>query len=153
MHSSEIARACAEIMRKSDATSRHIGIELVSADPGQAVVTMLVTDWMVNSLGTCHGGILFTLADVAFGYAANSHDELSTGQHCSIVYIAPASLGDRLVARAAERSRSGRSGIYDVTVSREEGPVVVEFRGLSRTLGKTVLPDRSGQPKELPGSR
>lgn len=141
-HASDLAHACAKAMVDTDIAGRHMEFQLVSAEPGRAVMTMTVLDWMVNSHGTCHGGILFTFADSAFGVACNSHNERAMGQHCSMTYVAPAERGDRLVARAVERSRSGRSGIYDVTVTREEGVVIAEFRGHSRTLGTPLLEDR-----------
>lgn len=140
MHASELARACAETMEAIDTANRLLGIELVSVGPGQAVVTMTVMETMLNAHGTCHGGLIFMMADAAFGYACNSYNQVMMGQHCSIVYMAPAHVGDRLVARAVERTRVARSGIYDVTVTLEEGMVVAEFRGLSRTTGTMLLP-------------
>jgi acyl-coenzyme A thioesterase PaaI-like protein len=52
--------------------------------------------------------------------------------HCQITFLNPARRGDQLVARAHERIRAGRSGIYDVTVTREGQPSLTEFRGHSR---------------------
>jgi acyl-CoA thioesterase len=49
-------------------------------------------------------------------------------------FVSPARAGDVLVAEAAERTRYGRSGIYDITVRRPDGAVVAEFRGRSREL-------------------
>jgi len=56
-------------------------------------------------------------------------------QHCSVTYVRPGRLGMHLVAEAVERSRAGRSGIYDVTVRGDDGSVIAEFRGHSRGLG------------------
>lgn len=139
LHASELARACADIMA-DDPVNRLLGIELVSVGPGQAVVTMTVTDSMTNAQGACHGGVLFTLADTAFGLACNTYNQVCVGQHCTVTYIAPARVGDRLVARASERARVARSGIYDVTVAREEGALIAEFRGVSRTTGAELIP-------------
>ncbi len=148
MHASELARACAEVMRSNDAVIGHLGLELVSVDLGQAIVAMTVTETMVNGFGACHGGILFALADAAFGFACNTHNQRAVGQHCSITYIAPAYPGDRLVARASERSRTGRAGVYDVTVAREEGLVIAEYRGISRTVEGELVP--GAKAKGLP---
>jgi acyl-CoA thioesterase len=134
MDAAALARACADAMWKDDAATQSLGMTLVSVAPGQAVITMTVTDRMVNGHKLCHGGYIFTLADSAFAFACNTYNQRTVAQHCAVTFLASAKLGDKLVARAVERQRSGRSGIYDVTVSREEGNVIAEFRGHSRTI-------------------
>ena len=94
---------------------------------------------MTNGHGTCHGGFIFTLADLAFAFACNTYDERTVAQHAQITFIAPAKAGDRLIARAVERSRTGRSGIYDITVTIETGQQIAEFRGHSRTVGGSIV--------------
>lgn len=155
MHASELARACADVMRSGDTVTRELGIELVSVDLGQAIVAMTVTENMVNGFGACHGGVLFTLADAAFGFACNTYNQRAVGQHCSITYIAPAYRGDRLVARATERSRASRSGVYDVTITREEGLVIAEYRGICRTMEGELVPGvkAKGLPQTVDSSR
>jgi acyl-CoA thioesterase len=134
MDAAALARACADAMWKDDAATQSLGMTLVSVAPGQAVITMTVTDRMVNGHKLCHGGYIFTLADSAFAFACNTYNQRTVAQHCAVTFLASAKLGDKLVARAVERQRSGRSGIYDVTVTREEGNVIAEFRGHSRTI-------------------
>ena len=63
---------------------------------------------------------------------------MSVAPHCSISFLRPAALGERLIATAAERHRAGRSGLYDVRVTAGE-EVVAEFRGHSRTTGARLL--------------
>ncbi len=140
MDAGELARACAEAMWADDLASRGLGMEIVSVAPGQATLAMTVTERMVNGHGLCHGGLIFTLADSAFAFACNTHNERAVAQHCSVTFVNPAQLGDRLVARAVERQRAGRSGIYDITVTRDEGFVIAEFRGHSRTIGGELVP-------------
>ena len=94
---------------------------------------------MINGHGIAHGGYIFTLADSAFAFACNSQNQSSVAQHCSITFLKPGELGDRLIAHARQISQQGRSGIYDITVSRGDGTVVAEFRGHSRSLGRPVL--------------
>ena len=117
-----------------DQVRRELGLELVSCTPGTATLKMLVTARMINSHGICHGGMIFTLADVVFGVASNTRPERFVGTHCTIAYLKPARLGQTLIATARERSRSGRTGVYDVTISLEEGTVVAEFMGSSRRI-------------------
>lgn len=140
MNAGELARACAEQMWADDSASKGLGIELVSVGPGQAVVAMTVTDVMVNGHNTCHGGFIFTLADSAFAYASNTYNQRTVAQHCAVTFVKSANLGDRLVARGVERQRFGRSGIYDITVTRDDGALIAEFRGHSRTIAGHLLP-------------
>ena len=136
----ELARACADAMWAEDAASRSLGMELVAVEPGHAVLAMTVTERMVNGHKLCHGGFIFTLADSAFAFACNTYNQRTVAQHCAITFLNAARLGDRLVARAVERQRMGRSGIYDITVTREEGFVIAEFRGHSRTIEGEIVP-------------
>ena len=136
----DLAQVCANAMWAEDTASRGLGMELVSIEPGHAVLSMTVAERMVNGHKLCHGGYIFTLADSAFAFACNTYNQRTVAQHCAITFLNAARLGDRLVARAVERQRMGRSGIYDVTVTREEGFVITEFRGHSRTIEGEIVP-------------
>jgi len=139
-------------MWSRDAASRALGMELLLAEPGRARVRMRVRDDMVQGHGTCHGGILFALADTAFAFACNSTGEVTVGAAADITWVAPARAGDVLVAEAVERARWGRSGLTDVTVVREDdGALVAEFRGRSRSTGRPVEPRHDGPPGDPPG--
>ncbi|MFI5646255.1 hydroxyphenylacetyl-CoA thioesterase PaaI [Kitasatospora sp. NPDC051705] len=118
-----------------DGTCRMLGIALDEVSAGRAVARMTVSATMVNGHGTAHGGFLFLLADAAFAFACNSHGPVTVAQAAQVVFLAPARPGDELVAEAVERSRSGRSGVYDVTVRLADGGVVAEFRGQSVVIG------------------
>ena len=133
-----LARACADLMWADDRASPAMGMAIEEVAPGSARLAMTVAARMVNGHGLCHGGFIFALADSAFAFACNSRNEKSVAQHCGITYLRPAKLGMRLVADAQERSRSGRSGIYDVTVTAD-GEVIAEFRGASRSIGEKFL--------------
>ena len=94
---------------------------------------------MLNGFGTCHGGVLYTLADTALSCACNSRNERSVAHHCSMIYLRPGKPGERLTARAVERSRAGRVELYDVTVIDAAGAVIAEFLGHARLIGGSVL--------------
>jgi acyl-CoA thioesterase len=141
MDAATLARACADAMWADDATSRELGIQVIAVEPGHAVLRMSVTAAMVNWHNTCHGGFIYLLADTAFGYACNTRNQRMVSQHCSISYLNPARSGERLTAHAAERQRQGRSGIYDVTVKRDDSTVIAEFRGHGRAIEGTLVPD------------
>ena len=137
----ELAEACAAQMWSTDTASRQLGMALRDVAPGAATIEVTLTKAMTNGHGTAHGGYLFTLADSAFAFACNTYNAVTVAQHCSVTYITPGALGDRLTATAREVSRKGRSGIYDVTITREDGTVIAEFRGHSRTLNTPMLTD------------
>ncbi len=134
----QIARRCADVMWADDAASRRMGMALDRVSSGRATVSMVVRDDMTNGHGTAHGGFIFALADSAFAFACNSHNERAVAQACDIVFSAPAKKGDLLVAEAAERHRFGRNGIYDVRVTCGD-EVIAEFRGHSRAVGGTHI--------------
>src|ERR1700761_240811 len=123
-----------EAMMANDAASRGLGIELVDQGEGRAVTRMTVREDMVNGHALAHGGLIFALADTAFGCACNSFGAVTVGASADIVFVAPARSGDVLVAEAVLRTRFGRSGLYDVTV-RRDGDVIAEFRGRSHQIG------------------
>ena len=102
-------------------------------------MAMTVAPQMVNGHGLCHGGYIFSLADSTMAFACNSRNEKSVAQHCSITFLRPAKLGMRLLATAQEKNRAGRSGVCDVTVTVEDGVVIAEFRGASRSIGEKFL--------------
>jgi acyl-CoA thioesterase len=135
----DLARACAEAMWKEDDASGALGMEIVEIGPGRATLTMTVRANMVNGQRIAHGGFIFTLADSAFAFACNSHNQRAVAAQGNITFIKPGKLGDKLVATAREVSRSGRSGIYDVRVTVGD-TIVAEFRGHSRTIPGTWLP-------------
>jgi acyl-CoA thioesterase len=123
----------AQRMFAADAASRGLGMELLSAGGGRAVVRMTITAAMVNGHEIAHGGFVFSLADTAFACACNSHGPVTVAAGAEITFVRPVRVGDVLTAHAEERVRFGRSGICDVTVRRGD-EVVAEFRGRSRTL-------------------
>lgn len=129
---SALPQSVARMMADDDA-SRALGITVTQCGAGHAVTAMSVRADMVNGHGIAHGAFVFAVADTAFAAACNSHGPVTVAAAAEIVFVAPARLGDELVATAVERTRFGRSGIYDVTVRRADD-VVAEFRGTSRTV-------------------
>jgi acyl-CoA thioesterase len=122
-------------MWADDAASAHLGMEAVTVEVDHAVVRMTVGEHMVNGHDVAHGGYLFTLADSTFALACNSRGTLTVAAGADIVFVTSARLGDVLVAEARVRVDYGRSGVTDVTVTREpDGAVIAEFRGRSRSL-------------------
>jgi len=136
----DLARACADAMWQHDDASRGLCVQRLEVKPGRATLAMTIKPNMVNGQRIAHGGFIFTLADSAFAFACNSHNERVVAAQGNITFIRPGKLGDRLIATACEVSRGGRSGIYDVRVATEDGTVIAEFRGHSRVIAGTWLP-------------
>ena len=133
-------------MWKDDDASSTLGMEILDVKAGQATLAMTIQPHMVNGQRIAHGGFIFTLADSAFAFACNTHNGRAVAAHCQITFIRPGKLGDRLVAAAREVSRHGRSGIYDVRVTAGD-QVIAEFRGHSRTIAGTWLPEHDAKQK------
>jgi phenylacetic acid degradation protein PaaD len=134
-----LARRCAEAMYAADRASQHLGMTIEDVAPGRATLRMPVTDIMINGHDICHGGYVVLLADSAFAFACNTYNQRTVAQGLDVTFLRAVRLGDVLVAVATERARQGRTGIYDVTVSRQGGEVVAEFRGRSRTIDGTLV--------------
>jgi len=136
------ARAAAEVMWAGDAASRMLGMSVVSVGAGSATVSMTVREDMINGWDLCHGGLVASLADSAFALACNSHGRVTVAAGFDVTFLEAARLGDELVAVAAERALRGRSGLYDVTVTRSsDQTVIAEFRGRSRSTGRPISGD------------
>lgn len=118
----------------ADRASRRLGIRITEFAEGAAEGTMTVTEDMLNGHGTCHGGQVFLFADTVFSCACNSRGTAAVAAKADIVFVSPARAGDVLRARAREQVAFGRNGIFDVTVTRDDGTVVALFRGHSRAL-------------------
>jgi acyl-CoA thioesterase len=139
------AQALAERVRdgmfRTDAAAHALDMRVMSISPGHASVAMTVRADMLNGFGICQGGLVTTLADMAFAYACNSYNEWTVASGFDVDLLAPARLGDELLARAGVVSQAGRMGLYDVDVRNQSGERVAVFRGRSyRLKGKPVVP-------------
>lgn len=134
MSALDTARSAVAAMLREDRASQHLGIELLEVMPGSVRIAMTVGAEMVNGLGLCHGGIIFTFADSAFAFACNTHGEAMVAAGASIEFLAPTAAGERLSAAATEVLRTARGGVYDVRVSNASGEAVALFRGRSSRM-------------------
>lgn len=142
-----LADATAEAMFSRDRAAQALGIKIVRVQPGASLLTMTVRSDMVNGHHICHGGMIFSLADTAFAYACNSYNKNTVASACHIDFLAPGMENDTLDAEAVERSQSGRTGVYDVTVkSRQSGKTIALFRGKSYRINGEVIAGLAAQP-------
>ncbi|MDR2013701.1 MAG: hydroxyphenylacetyl-CoA thioesterase PaaI [Rhodanobacter sp.] len=121
-------------MFANDHASQWMGMRITSVAPGRSTLTMTVRAEMLNGLGSCQGGFIATLADSAFAYACNSYNEMTVASGFDVDFMAPAKLDDVLTAIAVERSRAGRTGVYDAEVTNQRGERIAVFRGRSYTI-------------------
>lgn len=134
MNALDIARESARIMWDEDNATRHVGMRLIEVTPGRARLCLTVRSEFTNGHGMCHGGYIFMLADSAFAFACNSHNQRAVAASAAIDFIAAAQLGDELTAECTEQSRGGRSGLYDTRVTDQNGKLIALFRGRSATI-------------------
>jgi acyl-CoA thioesterase len=134
----ETAQRSAAAMWASDRASQGLRMSLHAVGPGTATLSMTVRDDMVNGHAIGHGGYTFTLADSAFAFACNSYNRATVAAGAEIRFRRPTRLGDRLVATATERERTGRDGVYDVLVTVGD-EVVAIFTGRSKEIGGTLF--------------
>ena len=136
-----LAEAARDGMYARDHAARALGITVEAVGPGFARCRMSVRPDMLNGHATCHGGFIFTLADDAFAYACNACNRATVALGAQISFLAPARRDDVLIATAREQSRSGRTGVYDVEVTKADGTIVALFRGTSYETRGEVVPD------------
>jgi len=141
MHSDPqaLAELAGKTMYERDPASQALGMTLDAIRPGYARMRMRVREDMLNGHGTCHGGYIFMLADSAFAFACNSHNFNTVGAGCTIDYLAPGRAGDVLVAEAVEQALAGKTGVYDVVVTDQDGRKVALFRGKSHRVAGHVV--------------
>ena len=112
---------------KNDRFAELAGIELLEVGPGHAKACMKVTLQHLNGGGTCQGGALFTLADLAFAAAVNSHCMLTVSTSANITYVRPAKLGSCVYAEAVELVNHHRMPYAEVRITDEAGELLAIF--------------------------
>lgn len=135
----ELAIKCVTHMNKNAKFENHLGVEIIDLDDGFSKVLMKVQNYMLNGLGACQGGAIFTLADTAFAYACNGRNIPTVGYSCDITYIKPALEHDILTAIGKEIDLSRRNGIYNIEVRNQKDDLIALFVGKSRAVSGTIL--------------
>ena len=116
---------------EKDAMAAWLGATIETVEPGYSRVSLRVTKDMTNFHGTTHGGVIFSLADIAFACAGNSRGQLSVALNVNINFIRASQVGDDLVAEAKEQHAGGRTGVYDITViNRETGELIAKSQNV-----------------------
>ena len=113
----------------SDPFVTGMGIECLAAEAGSARLRLPIETQHLNFMNICHGGVIFTLADTAFGLAANAYGPVAAGIDAHITYQVSVAAGDTLTAVCHEVSRSSKLAVYRVDVRRQDEVLVSSFTG------------------------
>lgn len=135
----QLATEVALMMHGNCGFSELLGMRIIDAGAARAVVSMTLTPHHMNGHGSCHGGVIFALADTSFAHACNAGNIVAVAQQCQVHFLRPGTLGDVLTATASQRTQSGRTGLYDVSVANQHGATIAAFSGMSRSLGIPVI--------------
>ena len=137
---------------QADRFARALGIELVDAGPGWCELSMRVREDMLNGVGLTHGGVTFSLADVAFAVASNSHGQVAVALTATISFPAASGVGETLSARARERSLGRQTATYEIEVSRADGALVGLFTGTVFRRNDSIAQWMEREPGDADGA-
>lgn len=141
MDPQELAERVVARMYDNDPFSKWLGIERKRVAPGECVLSLKVTDEMLNGFEIAHGGITYSLADSCLAFASNSHGIQSVSIETSISHTRPVKKGDRLTARSEEKNLSNRIGIYHISITDQRDQLVALFKGTVFRTGRPWFPE------------
>lgn len=141
MDQSELFNKMIHHFNTEDRFCKSNGIKVVEIRPGYGRTQLTVCEQHLNGLDIVQGGAVYTLADLAFAAASNSHGIASVGMHTDTSFIHPGKSGV-LTAEAREISRTRKTGHYEVEVKDEEGKLIAKFTGIGYFLGTPFPPEK-----------
>lgn len=122
-------------IRENDRFGKMVGIDIAEAGPGYARVTLKVEDKHLNAVDITHGAAIFSLADLAFAIASNSHEKVAVALNMSINFLKATREGSFLTATAMEDNLTNRTGLYRIEVKDETNEIVAIAQGLAYRKG------------------
>jgi acyl-CoA thioesterase len=140
MESNSEAAAVVAHMLQNDLFSQWLGITVMEVRTGYSKIGMTVREEMINGFGIVHGGIAFSLADSAFAFACNNRNVLSVALDTAINFIKPVHVGDILQAEAVELHNGRSTGLYQISISNQQGHTVAIFKGTCFRTQKKLIP-------------
>ena len=126
-------------MMRDDLFSQWLGIEVIEIKEGYSKIKMTIRNEMMNGLGIVHGGIAFSLADSAFAFACNNRNVLSVALDTAINFLKPVHVGDVLTAETKELHNGKSTGLYQITITNQNGHVVAVFKGTCFRTNKSLV--------------
>ena len=140
-----IAKKVKEYIAGRDRLVDLLGAEVLEVSPGYAKVALTVEDKHLNAAEVCHGGVLFSLSDLAFALASNSHGNLALALEVSMSFLRAVSSGERIVAEAKEEHLGKRTATYIMTVTDKEGKKIALTKGTVYRFEKPFPPEGQGR--------
>jgi acyl-CoA thioesterase len=137
-HDHELLKGILERVR-DDPYANALGIKVLEIGEGYAKASLTVGENMLNFHGVAHGGLIASLADVAFAAASNSRDRKAVALALNISYRRPVKAGETLVAEAFEESLGERTALYKIVVRNSEGDLVASCQGLVYRMDEAVI--------------
>lgn len=131
--------AIIEAMAARNPIFKHLDVQVRAAEPGRSVFAVVLREDLTNTFGSAHGGVLFTLADLTFGFTCNARGEKAVTAGASIDFLRGTTVGCDLIAEAVEAYVRGRNAYYDVTITNGAGQTLALVRGRMRIVGGPVL--------------
>jgi acyl-CoA thioesterase len=112
---------------RKDGYAHWLGATIEAIEPGYSRVSLVVTESMLNFHGMTHGGLLFSLGDIAFAAASNSHGQIAVALNVATSFLRATGVGDHLVAEAKEVHMGGATALYDIMViEKKSGQLVAK---------------------------
>ncbi|MFN4196707.1 MAG: PaaI family thioesterase [Caldimicrobium sp.] len=131
-----------EYIYQNDRLFAFLEARILDFKEGYAEVEMEVKEKHLNSAQICQGGVIFTLADLAFALASNSYGTLALAVKANITYIKPAKVGDLLIARAKEFHRGKNLASYHISIFKKPTEEKIAFfEGLVYLIDKPIVSD------------
>ena len=140
-----IAKKVKEYIAGRDRLVDLLGAEVLEVSPGYAKVALTVEDKHLNAAEVCHGGVLFSLSDLAFALASNSHGNLALALEVSMSFLRAVSSGERIVAEAKEEHLGKRTATYIMTVTDGKGRKIALTKGTVYRFEKPFPPEGQGR--------
>lgn len=122
-----------EELLANDQVAKNLGIRMEDHGAGWCKLSLKIGEAMLNAYGSAHGGVIYSLADVAFAVACNSRGNKAVALSMSIHYRRPAAAGDLLTAEAREESLGRTTALIRIRITRQDGKLVAVADGLAFT--------------------
>ena len=130
---------------QKDPLASHLGAKVEILAPGHSRVTLTVTENLLNFHGTTHGGIVFSVGDMAFAAAGNSRGQTAVALNMTISFLRATQAGDILIAEAKEQALNGPIGVYDITiVEQNSGELIAQIQAMIYRKRAWFVPEETG---------
>jgi acyl-CoA thioesterase len=127
---------------QKDAFANYLGARVEIVKPGHSRVFLTIDGNMANFHGTTHGGIVFSIGDMAFAAACNSHGRSAVALNVSICYLKPSYPGDSLMAEAIELYNGGSTSLYDIRIVNEKtGELIAKSQDQAYRMRDWFVPE------------